>query len=519
MENENIEKKTKRKIAFGTLVGYLVLAINLLYGILITPLIISICGESDYGVYTLAVSFIALFLVDFGLGVTADVFLARYKAENDTDSSNRFTSITFKLFLILDLIFAIVFTILYFFIEKIYVGLNYEECKLLKTMYVITSISGLLVFPSAVFNGVLSSNEDFTLIKVLTLISRLILIVGTIISLFTEYKIIGIAFSHLISNFFILTSRFIFAKFKYKAKFNIFVKTSYSEIKPILAFSIWAAVTAIFSRLIFNIMPSVLGITANSSEVALFGIAASLEGYIYTLSTVLNGVFLPKLYRIKENFKDNPSLCVNEVNDLSKKVGLLQTLIILIVFIGFLTCGKEFINLWLDNRSGFYDNIFFCVILLVIYQIIYTPQIIFYTYIYTQKSGIKYLGIISIVKAFINCILAFLLTIYFGALGACISVSICRIVELSILNILYIKKFNFDIFGWMRFIIAKTIIPFLVCLLGGLLFHFLLPLSELYKLIIIVLWDITSFCVLFWIFIGKDYRGTYCGIFRSILKK
>ena len=66
----DVEKQSTKKIALGTVLGYLALLLSIASGLLFTPLIKRNLGTSMYGIYTLALSIINLFLVDFGLSTS-----------------------------------------------------------------------------------------------------------------------------------------------------------------------------------------------------------------------------------------------------------------------------------------------------------------------------------------------------------------------------------------------------------------------------------------------------------------
>ena len=44
-------------------------------------------------------------------------------------------------------------------------------------------------------------------------------------------------------------------------------------------------------------MPSILAAVSGAKAAALFGIASTLEGYVFTFSDAINGMFLPKTVR------------------------------------------------------------------------------------------------------------------------------------------------------------------------------------------------------------------------------
>ena len=69
---------------FAAVIGYLTIALNLLYNLLFTPFILRALGQSEYGVYTLCSSVISnLSLLQFGFGATFIRYYIRYSAEGN----------------------------------------------------------------------------------------------------------------------------------------------------------------------------------------------------------------------------------------------------------------------------------------------------------------------------------------------------------------------------------------------------------------------------------------------------
>lgn len=53
--------------------------------------------------------------------------------------------------------------------------------------------------------------------------------------------------------------------------------------------------------LFFLIVPSVLALISDTWEIAIFGVAASLEDYVYTISSVINNLFYSRVSAILFN--------------------------------------------------------------------------------------------------------------------------------------------------------------------------------------------------------------------------
>ena len=120
-------QKSNRQIRMGAILSYLAIVINIASGLLYTPWMVKMIGQSQYGLYTLANSLISLFLVDFGLSSATARYVSKYHAENNEESVNNFLGIVYKLYLIIDAVIFIVLIVVFLFIETIYKNLTPTE--------------------------------------------------------------------------------------------------------------------------------------------------------------------------------------------------------------------------------------------------------------------------------------------------------------------------------------------------------------------------------------------------------
>ena len=74
-------KLSNSQIKKGAIISYFSIIFNIIVGLIYTPWMIKLIGKSDYGLYVLANSFLAYFLVDFGLSQSITRFISKYIAE------------------------------------------------------------------------------------------------------------------------------------------------------------------------------------------------------------------------------------------------------------------------------------------------------------------------------------------------------------------------------------------------------------------------------------------------------
>ena len=453
---DSITAKGNKNIFYGTVIGYVNLVLSIISGLVFIPWIIRSVGSDNYGLYTLSNSLITLFLFDFGMSTTINTFLSKLRAKNDTEGIKHFLSVTYKLYLIIDVALLVIFTTLFFCVDYIYVGLTSEQLSSFKIIFLITAGFNLVSFPASSFNGVLQAYEQFGILKIIEMLNRLFYIVFSAICLLLNLGLFALVIANCVSGFICILLKFIILKFKIKVRSDFRIRITKMYLKDVLMFSLWAAIHALASRFVFNIMPSILGIVSDTDNITLFSVGASLEGYVYSFSAIMNGFFLPKLARIKEKYKDDPNKCKEEIEKLAFKIGKLQLMIIGLVVVGFFSIGSQFIDWWMKTDLDFTVT-YYGTFLIILTQIVFVPELIFYTQMFMEKKTIRSLAICSLFKAGINVALSFVLGYFYGAFGAFVSIFIARLFEVMLQNILYKKYLHANLGKFFKNVFLKPI--------------------------------------------------------------
>lgn len=498
----SVEKKSRKNIKLGAVLGYCGFAINILYGLFFTPWMLQMVGDSSYGVYTVAMSVINLFLLDFGLSTTTNAYLAKYRATHDQESANRYCGVVLKTYLLLDAILAVIFISLFFSLGFIYQGLSLEEVSTLKSVFLIVALFSLVSFPATIFKGVLESYEEFAFLKAVVIGEKLLTAGLSVVSLLLGFGIYGVVGSHALCGTISIILYFVLTKKKTPIRFSLKEKMDWAFLRPIFAFSLFSFLVSIGSRFVFTFAPTILGIVSNSSEVGMFGLASQIEGYIYTFGAILSAFFIPSIARINELGDESPA----KLQELGIKIGKIQLFFIGLILVGFASCGEEFIALWLRTTDYDRHTIYLLVLLVSVYQLFFVPESIFWTAMLTKKKTVKALALFSLLRAFLNVILGFVLAYFLGALGVCISICCVRLVGVFVENILYKRLLKVSPLSFFVSVFPKALPAIIVSLAIGLTLHVLLPFGALPRLIIIGVSVVLIFALLYSINLPKSWK-------------
>ena len=136
-----------KQIRIGAVISYVALAVNIAATLLYMPWMVSVIGKANYAMYTLAYSFVNIFVMDFGLSNSVSKFIAQYRAEGSVQKENEFMATVSKVYLILDAVMAAILLVLFFFIDVIYTGLTAEEIRTFRSLYLIVASYAVVSFP------------------------------------------------------------------------------------------------------------------------------------------------------------------------------------------------------------------------------------------------------------------------------------------------------------------------------------------------------------------------------------
>lgn len=498
---------SNKQIKYGAILSYLAIAVNIGVGLIYTPWMVDHIGQSQYGLYTLANSLINLFLIDFGLSAATARYVSKYKAEGNTNKVNSFLGAVYKLYFIVDAVIYLVLLTVFIFIDKIYVNLTPVELTQFKIVYGIASIYSLINFPFVTLNGIMTAYEKFIPLKLADLIYRILSVGFTVVALSFGMGLYALVSINAVSGLIVIIFKYIIIKRTTPVKVS-FEKTESSLYKSILGFSLWATVSAIASRLIFNITPTILGIVANSAAIAVFGIVTTIEGYTYTITSAINGMFMPKISRIYANTDTD-----TDIMPLMLKVGRFQYALNGLIVAVFAVVGKEFIILWMGND---YIDAYWGILLVIIPGLFFNSLQIANTAMIVKKK-VNIQALISVIIGVLNVILSFVMSWLYGMIGACVSIFIAYTVRAVLYNIVYHKVMGFDIPQFIKKCYLRMSPPVIIAILLGLGINRFFPGSGIIAFLIKAAFVASIYLIsVFFIGIDKSERKT---VFDFILRK
>lgn len=437
-----------KQLTLGALFSYGAIILNIILTILYTPWMVSKIGQANYGLYTLAISVIGMFMLDFGLSSAVSRFVSKYNAEQSEEKINTFLGAVFKLYIGIDLLLLIALGGIYFFLATIYKSLTAEELEVFRILYAIVAIFNLIAFPMTPLSGILNAYEQFISAKLCDLINKIlsVILVITVLLYTTDVRIVVCA--NAIAGIISIMIKIIAVKIKTPVRIE-FRRVDKSVYKEIFSFSIWTTVASIAQRITYNFAPSILAITSGSIAVAIYGPASSIGGYFYTIAAAINGMFLPRISRMITADKET------DLQTLMTAVGRYQTAVLGLIIAGFVCVGDDFLYLWMGEE---FLRSYPCVILIMLPALLEYSQQIGNTAI-VAKNYVKQQAIQLIVISLIGCIVAIAFSAKWGAVGSCAAIFLTGLCNVIGYNHIHEKKLGIKIIRFYSDCYGTMLIP------------------------------------------------------------
>ena len=441
----------------GAALNYVVIILNMLVGLLYTPYMLRMMGQSEYGLYSLVASVISyLTILDLGLGNAIVRYTAKFRAEGKTTEQYEMFGMFLLLYITIGVIAFISGLVLYFNVDSLFGStMNIEELYKVRIMMMFLIFNLAVTFPMSIFGSIITAYERFVFPKVVNIIRIVLNTVIMICLLEMGYKAIAMVILQTVFNLLTLIVNFIYCKYKLKIKI-FFRNFQWGFLKEVAVYSFWIFLNVIMDRIYWSTGQFVLGAFVGTAAVAVFAIAIQLEHMYMQFSSAISSVFLPKVTGMVAR-NDNRK----EISDLFIRTGRIQYIVIALILTGFIVFGRDFIKLWAGVG---YECAYPITMLFFISLAIPLIQNLGIT-ILQARNQMKFRSLLYIVIALLSLVFQIILAKQYGGLGCAIAIAGALFLGQGlIMNVYYQKKQGINILKFWKEILKMSIVPLVVCL-------------------------------------------------------
>lgn len=496
----------------GVVLNYVVIFLNTVVGLLYTPYMLRMMGQSEYGLYSLVASVIAyLTVLDLGFGNAIVRYTAKFRAEKKTEEQYEMFGMFFLLYLVIGIIAFGIGLGLYFNVDTLFGNtMTAVELGRARIMMLLLVANLAFTFPMSIWGSIIQAYEDFVFQKSLNII-RIILNTAVMIGLLHfGYKAVAMVVVQTIFNVLTLVVNFIFCR----RKLNIHIYFRFKHfhwgfLKEVAIYSFWIFLNAIMDRVYWSTGQFVLGAMVGTAAVAVFAIAIQLEGMYMQFSTAISSVFLPKVTAMVATNRSR-----KEISDLFIRTGRIQYIVLAYILSGFIIFGRQFIELW---AGAGYSDAYIISLLFFIPLTVPLIQNLGIT-ILQARNEMKFRSVLYIIIALVSLAMQIVMTRYFGGIGCAMGVSGALVVgQILIMNVYYRRRQDLDIKTFWKEISKMSITPIVLIISSMLVIRHFFALDSWGKLILgIAAFSLVYIPLFFRFSMTDEERNLFISMFHKI---
>ena len=496
----------------GVVLNYVVIFLNTVVGLLYTPYMLRMMGQSEYGLYSLVASVIAyLTVLDLGFGNAIVRYTAKFRAEKKTEEQYEMFGMFFLLYLVIGIIAFGIGLGLYFNVDTLF-GNTMTAVELVRAriMMLLLVANLAFTFPMSIWGSIIQAYEDFVFQKSLNIIRIILNTVVMICLLHFGYKAVAMVVVQTIFNVLTLVLNFIYCR----RKLNIHIYFSFKHfhwgfLKEVAIYSFWIFLNAIMDRVYWSTGQFVLGAMVGTAAVAVFAIAIQLEGMYMQFSTAISSVFLPKVTAMVATNRSR-----KEISDLFIRTGRIQYIVLAYILSGFIIFGRQFIELW---AGAGYSDAYIISLLFFIPLTVPLIQNLGIT-ILQARNEMKFRSVLYIIIALVSLAMQIVLTRHFGGIGCAMGVSGALVVgQILIMNVYYRRRQDLDIMTFWKEISKMSVIPIVLIFSSMLVIRHFFALDSWGKLILgIAAFSLVYIPLFFRFSMTEDERNLFISMFHKI---
>lgn len=436
-----MKTKEKNQIKYGALISYVLIIGNALFGLLVTPYVLRMLGNSAYGVYKSIGSFSSsMVILDLGIGGTLMRYIAKYRANLQDEKIGPFVSMMVCEAGVLLPMIALVEFVLYCQLDRLYAGsFSASELALAKQMYVILSVSVLFTIIENFLNGIITGYNNFVLgngMKLLKLAARIILIFALLPINKSALFLVAISLMLSVAG---TVVQLVYICFHHPIKLTFNRKMwEKGVLKESFTYTLLMFLTIASAQVNGELDNVIVGAFCGANQVVIYSFGLVIWKMFEQLSTSVSGVVLPTVSKIivQDDWE-------TKAQDFIVKIGRIQFILLGAAAVGFAVLGKEFISLWLGN--GFEDV--YLIVLILMVPSLFELCVNVCLAVLRAKNMLGFRTVVLVLSTVLNLVVSIagirLIGYFSAALGTAISFLVC---SLLIMNGYYHKMFGFRMF-------------------------------------------------------------------------
>ncbi len=424
-----MRETSKSEISIGGFLSFATIFIKLIIGIIFTPIIIKNLGQSQYGVYSLCISFIG-YLTIFNSGVNA-AYVRFYVQEKTVNSHElgKINGLFLKLFTGLSAISLTVGILLSHNATLIFGNrITVNEYELLEKCFLILAVCVTAEILNCYFGSMIIANERFIFGKTVNIVTTIMVPIIAIPMLKNGFDCSAVILARCLAA--IVTLLFNYFYCKYIIVYSIDLKKNESVlIKAIFQFVGFIFLQSVMDQLNWQIDKFILARVKGTDEVSVYSVGATFNTYYITIASCISGVFIAQINKAVA-VKDT-----NRLNELFLKTSKAFTCIVGYVFLAYSIFGRKFIVRWAG--SDYADSFF--IGWLLMFPVTFSLAFGIGQDVARAKNKHQLQIVINLCLCVANACVSIPLAKFWGAFGSALGTFFCELIICCIVQPIYYK--------------------------------------------------------------------------------
>ena len=442
----------------GTLLSYLHIFVSNTISILYTPYMLRMMGQSEYGLFGTANSFISyLSILSFGIGGAYIRFNARYRAAGDREGEKQLNGMFLTVFSCLSLLVLIggagCIVLAEELVEETFTAQGLYKLRIILLLLVINM---MITFICNVITMALQAYEKYIVLRTVSLVTGIMTPLVNVIALNMGGRAVAITALSLTISIICYVFYFFYARNAIKMEFS-FRGFRKNVLKEIFVFSGFLFLNSITDQITFSTDNIVLSALKGTGAVAVYTVGSNFKNYFQQFSGAVSGVFGSMVNLMVARKQD-----IKALDEVFVRVGRIQFYVVSLILIGYVSIGRDFVRMWAGEDYG---DAFIIGLMLMIS--VFVPAF--------QNIGLEIQNALNKHKArsiayFCIALLNIAMTIPFskwwGGIGAALATMVSMFLgRVLFMNFYYAKYMGLDITGFWKSI--ASILPGYILPIGA----------------------------------------------------
>lgn len=496
----------------GAALNYVSICLNMIVGVVYTPYMLRMLGQSEYGLYSLVASIIAyLTVLDLGFGNAIIRYTAKFRAEGKQREQEEMFGMFLILYIGIGIIAMIAGCVLSLNVESMFShSMTETEVERTRVMLWLMTFNLAFTFPMSIWGSIMSAYERFFFQRIVSIIRSVLNPIVMVLLLVIGYKAIAMIVVTTVFNIATLLINYWYCKNRLRIKVR-FARFKWSFLKEVSIYSFWIFLNAIMDRIYWSTGQFVLGIYKGSVAIAIYAVAIQLESMYMLFSTAISSVFLPKVTSMVSRGANE-----REISNLFIRTGRIQYIVMSFILSAFIVFGKQFIYLWAGEG---YDDAYYLSLMFFVPLTIPLIQNLGIS-ILQARNQMKFRSLLYIVIALASLGLSVLLAKQYGGYGCAFATSLALLLGQGlIMNIYYHNKQHLDMVQFWKEILKMSIVPIVLVIIGILVVNSsLLATISIVRFVVMVVVFSACYGIAFWFFcMSKEERNLVIQPLKNML--